>query len=303
MPLFRIGLEMIPVRKLRVFIIQVVILSLLCFAQSGEAQTLKRGPYLQTATSTGIIVKWRVALSDSTLDSVHYGTSADNLTQAVTDSNPVAIAFDCGDGCTDPQLEMTVQLPGLTPDTRYYYSIGTLSETLAEPEAEGTFMTSPAPGTPVPTRVWVIGDSGWFNADSQQVRDAYKTYTGLRQTDVWLTLGDNAYDNGTDREFQEGLFELYPEILRNTPFWPSFGNHDGRSADSSDQSGPYYDIFNLPKNGEAGGLASGTEAYYSYDYGNIHFIVLDSVESDMSVGSPMLTWLESDLQANEIGNG
>ena len=51
------------------------------------------------------------------------------------------------------------------------------------------------------------------------------------------------------------------------------------SADSATQTGTYYDIFTLPKFGEAGGVASGTEAYYSFDFGNIHFIVLDSMET------------------------
>ncbi|NIQ19604.1 MAG: hypothetical protein GTN95_05275, partial [Gammaproteobacteria bacterium] len=60
----------------------------------------------------------------------------------------------------------------------------------------------------------------------------------------------------------------------------------------------YYDIFTLPAAAEAGGLSSGTEAYYSFDYGNIHFVVLDSFETDRSVGGAMLTWLAADLAAN-----
>ena len=66
---------------------------------------------------------------------------------------------------------------------------------------------------------------------------------------------------------------------------------------SATQSGPYFDIFTLPSLGEAGGVASGTEAFYSFDYANIHFICLDSYESDRSPGGPMLTWLENDLAA------
>ncbi len=76
------------------------------------------------------------------------------------------------------------------------------------------------------------------------------------------------------------------------------GNHDGHSADSASQSGPYYDIFNLPAAGEIGGLPSGTEAYYSFDYANIHFICLDSYETDRSVDGAMMTWLENDLAMN-----
>ena len=86
-------------------------------------------------------------------------------------------------------------------------------------------------------------------------------------------------------------------ILRQTVLWPTLGNHDGRSADSATQSGPYYDIFTLPKNAQAGGLASGTEAYYSYDVGNVHFICLDSDDTDRSTSGPMMAWLDEDLAA------
>jgi len=44
-----------------------------------------------------------------------------------------------------------------------------------------------------------------------------------------------------------------------------------------------------PQSGEVGGLASGTEAYYSFDYGNIHFIVLDSFETSRSPTGAMMT--------------
>jgi 3',5'-cyclic AMP phosphodiesterase CpdA len=53
----------------------------------------------------------------------------------------------------------------------------------------------------------------------------------------------------------------------------------------------------LPSDGRAGGLPSGTEAYYSFDYANVHFVVLDSHESPRSVGGAMLDWLEADLAA------
>ena len=81
--------------------------------------------------------------------------------------------------------------------------------------------------------------------------------------------------------------------------WPTLGNHDGYTADSTTESGPYYDIFSLPRNGEAGGVASGTEAYYSFDYGNMHFICLDSYGTDHSPDGAMMTWLEADLAAND----
>ena len=44
-----------------------------------------------------------------------------------------------------------------------------------------------------------------------------------------------------------------------------------------------------------GGVASGTEAYYSFDFGNVHFICLNSEDSGSAPGGTMLTWLEQDL--------
>ncbi|MHC4992444.1 MAG: metallophosphoesterase family protein, partial [Planctomycetota bacterium] len=79
--------------------------------------------------------------------------------------------------------------------------------------------------------------------------------------------------------------------------WPAVGNHDALTSDSALGTGPYFQAFTLPTAGEAGGVASGTEAYYSFDYGNIHFVVLDSAESDRTSGSAMLIWLASDLSA------
>ena len=45
-------------------------------------------------------------------------------------------------------------------------------------------------------------------------------------------------------------------------------------------------------------MVSGTEAYYAVNYGNIHFICLDSFDTSRSATGPMATWLQNDLAAN-----
>ena len=60
----------------------------------------------------------------------------------------------------------------------------------------------------------------------------------------------------------------------------------------------YFEIFDFPRNGEAGGVASGTEKYYSFDYGNVHLVCLDSELTLRTPASPMWTWLAQDLAAN-----
>src|SRR5438552_16877275 len=59
-------------------------------------------------------------------------------------------------------------------------------------------------------------------------------------------------------------------------------------------------MFTLPKAAEAGGMASGTEDYYSFDYGNVQFICLDSMTSDRSPSGAMMTWLQNDLASTTL---
>jgi acid phosphatase type 7 len=259
---------------LKSFVVLVILLS----TSLAFAATVVRGPYLQTASSDSITVRWR---TDTATDSrVQFGTTAGSLTLSA--SNGTATT------------EHIVKLTGLSPNTKYFYNVGSSSAAQAG-DASYYFKTSPTSGTALPTRVWVIGDAGTGSAGQAAVYNAYRNFTGSTYTDFWLMLGDNAYNSGTDAEYQTRMFNVYPEMMRRSPLWATIGNHDGVSADSATQSGPYYDIHTFPKNAEAGGVASGTEAYYSFNYGNIHVIVLDSNETSRSTTGAMMNWMKADL--------
>ncbi|HEX7897825.1 MAG TPA: metallophosphoesterase [Planctomycetota bacterium] len=248
-------------------------------ASVAEAQTLTRGPYLQQGAPTEVTLRWRT--SSASNSRVRYGSAPGSLTQVRDDAAAVT--------------EHVVRLTGLSADTTYYYSVGSSTAVLAGGDANHFFLTSPAVGTPKPTRIWVLGDAGTATSAQAAVRDAYYAFTGTRHTDLWLMLGDNAYNDGTDAEYQDAVFDVYPTMLRKSVLWSTFGNHDGHSASSSTQTGPYYSLFTFPKAAEAGGTASGTEAYYSFDYGNIHVVNLDSEGSSLSSTGAMANWLRSDL--------
>lgn len=280
----------------------------LCVGSVAISQTVVRGPYLQLPTQTSIFVKWR---TDTPSDSkVSYGTDPNNLTMTETDGQQVS--------------DHRIKLTGLSPFTKYYYSIGTTTQTLSGPDSLHHFMTMPASGTVQPIRIWAIGDFGKANQTEQRVRDSYLHYTGDTHTDVFLWLGDNAYDNGSDQQYQDKVFDYnyYGHVFKYMPFWPTPGNHDYETispilspTNPTTHTGPYYDIIEAPKNGEAGGVPSGYELFYSFDYGNVHFISLNSelgaVTSSSNdwtganplgnfSGSPLTQWLEQDLQANTL---
>lgn len=264
-----------------------LIAACLVHPQTDSAQTIiTRGPYLQMGTSSGVTLRWRTGTA--TDSRVRYGNDPANLNQVVD--------------VTMPTTEHSVRLTNLSSKTKYFYSVGTAAETLAGGDANHFFMTAPSVGELKPTRIWALGDFGWAGVGLPEgqtaVRDAYYNFTGARYTDVWLMLGDNAYNNGTDAEYKIAVFDIYQSLLRQTVVWPTIGNHDSAGEASPLTALPYHDIFDLPMNAEAGGMASGTEDYYSFNYGNIHFVCLDSMTTSRAPGSPMLVWLQNDLAAN-----
>jgi len=239
---------------------------------------VSRGPYLQVGRPDGVTVRWRTGVVATS--GLFTGPAPDSLTLSVQDATLTT------------EHELTVN--GLDPDTRTYYAVGTTDTVLAGGTPDFAFRTSPLPGTRRPVRAWIIGDSGTANPNAAAVRDAYLALTGGAETDVWLMLGDNAYSSGTDLQYQAAVFDMYPGILRNTVLWPTRGNHD-QLYTGADKD--YYEIFTLPEAAQAGGVASMSEAYYSFDYADVHFVCLDSEGSNRTPGGAMLTWLATDLAA------
>ena len=249
---------------------------------SDGSASVTRGPYLQIGTPNSTIVRWRTNVASDSR--VSFGTTQGSLTSVADDLTQTT--------------EHEVLVTGLSPATKYFYSVGSTTQTLAGNDANHFFVTSPVAGTAVPTRIWVLGDSGTANTNAQAVSNAYLSFTGSTHTNLWLMLGDNAYETGTDSEFQAAVFDMYPTILRKSVLWPTLGNHDTAQSANPPASLPYFAMFTLPTNAQAGGMASGTEKYYSFDYGNIHFICLDSMTSDRSSTGPMATWLRADLASS-----
>lgn len=243
----------------------------------GSFYTGERGPYLQQPSPTGMTLRWQT--TEAEYGVVRYGLQPDQLQGRVQEQT-------MGE-------EHEVRLSGLQPNTRYFYAIGPVEN----PRYAGTdywFFTPPRSGKAVPTRFVVLGDPGYPNPRQLVVQDVIQTWLDLNPRpdrpafDLLLTTGDNAYRSGTNEQFQVGFFEPYANWLRNVPVWPVYGNHDARRW-------AFFNLFSFPVDGESGGLPSGSEHYYSFDHGQVHFVILDSTATSMDEGSAMLRWLEEDL--------
>lgn len=243
-----------------------------------------REPYLQMMSSNAVTIRWQSEGEFSGV--VYYGVRPDQL-------NKVQRETTVGE-------EHEIRLTELKPDTKYFYSVGNENKVDFKGD-DFWFKTSPEitseKNDSKPVRFWVTGDQGYPNIIQTQVRDAMFSWVKQHpranindpSLDLWLTTGDNAYRSGTNEQFQAGFFQPYKTILRNTPVWPIYGNHDARRW-------VFFDLFTFPTKAESGGVASGSEHYYSFDYANIHFVILDTAEGDLDVDGDMLSWLKKDLK-------
>jgi acid phosphatase type 7 len=265
---------------------------------------LTRAPYVQMGASDSMTIVWR---TEGRIEPVvHFGRQPDALEQR-TDSRSVVVRVS--PDCADPELprlhsappgtyQYEARLSGLGSDVTYYYAIYDGDRRLAGGDETYRFMTHPKRGESRPFRFWVVGDSGTGGSDQARVHQAMLDWTRHedRPLDLYLHVGDMAYGDGTDDQFQHRFFEMYEPTLRNVVCWPAMGNHEGHTSKGETGIGPYYDAYVVPTRAEAGGLASGTEAYYSFDYGTVHFVCLDSHDLDRRPSGAMAQWLKADLE-------
>jgi hypothetical protein len=99
--------------------------------------------------------------------------------------------------------------------------------------------------------------------------------------DLIVHVGDIAYTSGTIDELEERTFAVYAPLLGYVPLYGIAGNHEHVTDDAA----PFRAVFALP----------GNERWYSFDWGQVHFVGLDT-EEDLD---EQAAWLDADLAATD----
>src|SRR5262249_20808698 len=246
------------------------------------AISITRGPYFQLMRPHTVYIRYATDSACDTVIKYRKSGSTDELT--VSNSSQVT--------------EHEIQLTGMNTFVKYIYSINTSTQTLAS--GSGYFLWTSAdddhPG--VRMRFWALGDSGTGDSNAQAVRNGFVTYMGSNLIGAIFMLGNSALPDGSYSNWQSKFVNIYPNQLRNAPVFPTLGEADTNGSTSPPSNLPYFVRFHLPTGTEGGGVASGTEKYYSINYGIVHFVILDSQADSRSPTGSMLTWLKNDLTKN-----
>ena len=225
----------------------ILVLGLALVAHFSFSQKVTRGPYLQMSTPTSMMIRWRTDVAVAS--KINYGLVQNSPNFSKTDDTP--------------KTEHIITIDNLKPNTKYFYGVAS-GNTVLQASADNFFMTNPPVGTEQKVRIWALGDMGMGTEQQTKVYQQYLKYTDKSPTNLWLLMGDNAYAQGIDWEFQLRFFEYYQteRLMKQTVLMPCPGNHDYSPTTNNyiieDPLVAYFNIFSVPTKGEAGGVASGS---------------------------------------------
>ena len=253
--------------------------------------TLVRHPYLQQVTATSAVIVW--ATRENGPAKVRYSSPGGDVfsTPAVTTHFPASAT-----GLAQDYYQHVARLTGLSAGTTYTYDTY-VSDRDMNAQVD-TVRTAPPPGTGT-VKFVAIGDSGTGSTQQQQIASRMASDT----FDLMLHGGDIAYGNtggtggATFQTMDDWFFSIYQAMLRTRPVFPSIGNHDSRASNANGQ--PYLGLFVLPEHGATAAYPDHAERYYSFDYGRMHVVVLDTelAFQDPARRAAQLAWLDADLAA------
>lgn len=231
---------------------------------------IARLPYVQQVTDASATVLW-TAVQDTPME----------LLVTRPDGTRVRSHLSAVDGAARPRdaHQHVARVRDLEPGTTYCYEIR-LGDTILV--GRTGFRTAPA-ASGAPVTFTVVGDMGSGDVDQFHVLEHLESVP----FDLILTVGDNAYDDGALAELEAHFFDVYAPILRSIPVFPTAGNHDYRTDDAA----PFREVFALPENG----APDGHERWYSFDWGDVHFVALDTELA----GPAQAEWLDLDLADND----
>ena len=228
----------------------------------------RKAPYLiYSGVNTEMDVHWQLgSISGCTIE---WGTDTQySLGHAFT----TEYGMDHQHRCT---------ITGLTPGTLYYYRV-----TVGGEVHTGSFHAS-LPDDATQLKFLAYGDTRTYPAAHDSVASAMvSTFTSDPGYQTFaLVVGDLVTDGDLEAHWSDQFFDpTYTGIqtlLRDIPYLSAMGNHE--------ESGVLFQkYFPYPF---VGGR------YWSYDYGPVHFVVVDQYTS-YSTGSAQLTWIENDLASS-----
>jgi hypothetical protein len=254
-----------------------------------------------TTTQT---ITWRTISTDKK-GNVQYRVKGTSTWTTSPNLTPKTLTSDTGDTTvtTGKESIYSTTITGLTPATTYEYQVvGTDVTNAATTSSISTFKTENSNNTS--TKFIVFGDSQSGVPTNPEYTPWNNTVTEAYQqnpdANFVVNMGD-LVEIGQNYQHWNNWFAAANGVINNIPEMPVQGNHETYKNNAYDSSSPqdFTSQFSVPQNGSSSLIGQ----TYSYNYGNVHFVVLDSQEDEEAPANDSFlqqqaSWLENDLTKN-----
>ena len=185
----------------------------------------------------------------------------------------------------------------LTPDTKYEYRIGYSTDRRSD-----WYPLETAGAGEYEVLIYPDSQSGDYSGWEQLVKNSADKNPNAA---LYISMGD-LVDNGEQAYQWRTWLDSIKPLSARIPLAPTLGNHEMYTLDwKMREPRAYLNYFDVPSNGNT----TFDRHYYSYDYGDVHYVVLDTQlyesthEDNHDVHHPDLydvqvQWLRQDLASN-----
>lgn len=254
-----------------------------------------------TTTET---ITWR-AISTDTKGKVQYRVKGASTWTTTADISPKLLTSGTGDATITTGTEniYSTTITGLTPGATYEYQVSAANATnTVNTSGINTFKTENSNNNS--TKFLLFGDSQSGIATDPEYTPWYNTiqeaYAQNKDANFAVNMGD-LVEIGQSYQHWNNWFSASQGVIDNIPEMPVQGNHETYQSNAYNSSSPqdFVNQFSVPQNGPYGHIGQ----TYSYNYGNVHFVVLDSQEDEEAPGNDSFlqqqaAWLDNDLSKN-----
>ena len=152
------------------------------------------------------------------------------------------------------------------------------------------FTSPPTEGNSTAVRLFLFGDHG-TDREARVTLQAMVNEAASRSYDMAIHLGDISYANGKYQFIWDIWGDMVQPLTSQIPYMVTPGNHEVDDDDSGGERGiPYQKRFYMPMTN----TGSHSEYWYSWDYGQIHFVSVSTSHSDSSTQQ---RWVARDLRS------
>jgi hypothetical protein len=241
--------------------------------RADDKPKIKVGPYLQHVTKTSMTIMWET--DKPCTSTIKFGKSRFVPKGKKGGAKPSA-PLDQQVSSEETNTIHELVLSDLEPQTDYFYQVHSRFNPKQEVKSEI-----------LPFQTAVKDDSAFayvVMGDNRTYPERFKKLTQkafAERPNFVLNVGDVVSNGNNKDQWITEYLSPAAELMKRVPTYVAIGNHERNAS-------WFYRYSSYPS----------PENYYSFDYGNAHFTIIDS-NADLSPKSKQLMWIKKDLAASK----